>query len=231
MAKIRLGGIAQDIRGSQNGLTFSRNKGGAYVRQRVAPTNVASPARTRQRNIFAAAAKGWSGTINDTQRAAWTSFALVNPVTDIFGASVILSGMAMYVRLNSVLATVGAAAITDPPLSLVVTPNALATGCTFNGGGPSVAFQTAAQATNANTKYYVFGTDQNSVGRSPGRSAYRYIGAYASVAAAIFTNINTEWLAKYTNIVTGAKYGLLIAQVDITSGAVLAGQTFTAIAT
>lgn len=229
MAKIRLGGLVQDVRGSQNGLTFSRNKGGAYVRQRVAPTNVSSEARTRQRNIFSAAAKKWSGSLDDAQRAAWTAFALANPITDIFGASVILSGLSMFVRLNSVLATVSAAEILTPPTDLIVAPQSLGLSVNFNALAQSVSIVTAAQIAQPTTKYYIFATGPVSVGTTPGTSAYRYIGAYLGVAAAATVDITDEFILKYSNVVEGMKYGVLVAQVNTTSGAVLAGQVFTGI--
>lgn len=228
MAKVRLGALAQDIRGSQAGLTFSRNKGGAYVRQRVAPTNVSSDARTRQRNIFSANAKAWSGALTDDQRGAWSLFAAANPITDVFGASIILSGISMYQRLNAVLQTVSEPVISDPPSDLTVDPLALGTALNVGTGFSEMTIATAAQTVVADTLYYIWAAAPMSMGRTPQNSNYRYIGTKPGVAAATSINIQSLYVAKFGTPAAGTKLAVLLAQVSISKGAVLAGQVFTA---
>lgn len=231
MAKIRTGSLVSDVRGSQGGTVFSRNKGGAYTRDRVAPTNVSSDARTRQRNIFSANSKAWGGTLTEDERGAWTVFALANPVTDVFGASILLSGIAMYQRLNSILQTIEEDTIDLPPTDLTVTPNALALGLTVSTTGPVMTVETVTQVLNADTVYYVWVTAPMSPGRTPQNSQFRYLGAYESTATEEALNIAGLFIPKFGTPVAGLKYAVLVAQASVTKGAVLAGQVFTTIAT
>jgi hypothetical protein len=229
MARIKLGGLAQDVRGSLNGTTFSRNKGGAYVRTRVSPVQPRTFYQLRQRSIFATNAKAWSQ-LTDSQRTAWTAFAAANPLTNVFGDSIIVSGLAAYQQLNAVLLTIGQPVISDPPADKTVIPIAAAVGMLSSSTGPLITnleIGTDAQATSATTDYYVFATSVLQPGINPSKSAYRFIGAYSPVAAATAVNILTEYTAKFgSSTATGKKIWAIVAQVSTDSGAVTVGQKF-----
>jgi hypothetical protein len=220
--------LAQDIRGSQGGLTFSRNRGGAYVRARVAPINPNTNAQRAQRTIFGQNAKAWSGSLSDDQRGAWTAFASVNPVTNVFGESIITSGLAMYTRLNSVLQTIGQAGIDDPPSSLVVPEIAAPLSFSVDTGTLEISITTSAQVVSATTVYYVYATQSLPVGKKPGKSAFRFIGAYAPVAAATSINVQADYFAKFGTPVVGQKVTALVNFANKTSGAILLGGYFPA---
>lgn len=61
MARILGGGTFGEMRGKSGSIVFSRNKGGAYIRTLVKPTNPDTLAQRRARNAFATAVTGWSG--------------------------------------------------------------------------------------------------------------------------------------------------------------------------
>lgn len=229
MALIATGSVVSDIRGSIAGTTYSRNKGGLYARARVAPINRNTPAQTFVRNNFAANAKLWSGTFTASERAAWTAFAAANPLVNILGASIIVSGLAMSQKLNQVLSQIGAAFITDPPPDLSVPALATVTGADVSVGGP-VEFETTAQAVVAGAKYYVFATTPLAAGKSPQSSQFRFIAAKAAVAAAVTVDISAEYEAIFpTVLAAGLVVGLLIATVNVDSGAVTPGLRFNAV--
>ena len=54
MAKIKFGMMMTDARGKLGGQVFSKNKGGAYVRTKVTPSNPQTIAQTTRRALFAA---------------------------------------------------------------------------------------------------------------------------------------------------------------------------------
>jgi hypothetical protein len=231
MAKITLGSMVTDARGSVAGVVYSRNKGGNYTRRRVAPINVKSPKQTAVRAAFATNSKLWSGTLTAAQRSAWTSFAAANPLINILGASIIVSGLAMMMKLNQVLAQIGSAAETDPPADLSVPALAAVTGITLATGAPGVTITTAAQTVVAGAKYYVFVTPPLAAGKTPQKSDYRFLGAYAAVAAAVIVDIDSDYSAAYPGLITGNSVGILVATVNTATGAVTPGLVFNGNAT
>jgi len=99
MAKIQFGGGIAAMSGKMAGNVYARNKGGAYMRNWVKPTNPATTAQQNQRNTLALKSAAWR-TLTDEQRASWKSWAEDNPVLDRLGSSVILSGAQAYTKIN-----------------------------------------------------------------------------------------------------------------------------------
>lgn len=229
MATITFGANITDARGSVSGTVFSRNAAGAYTRGRVAPINRRTTLQTQVRANFGANSKAWSGTLTADQRAAWVIFAQANPVPNRVGASIQLSGLAMYNRLNQVLLQIGAAPITDAPSDLSVPPIADSTGAEAESGPPEIAVTTDAQIVSPGVKYYIFATGALAAGRTPPTSAFRFMGAYSAVALAVIVDITTQWVAAFGTTVTGSVVGISVAKVNITTGALSPAIRYTAI--
>jgi hypothetical protein len=229
---MKLGIVATDIRGSVGGTVFSRNLGGAYTRARVAPVNRNTPAQTLVRANFGANAKAWSGTLTDAQRSAWTFFAQANPLVNVLGSSIIVSGLAWLTKLNQRLSQVGEPTITDPPADTSVPALAATTGFTAASGTPGhLNITTAAQVVVAGAEYYVFATGPLSPGRTPPTSAFRFIGAYPAVAAAVAVDISDNWNAIFGSFITGNVIGVAVASINTASGAITPAQRYQTIAT
>lgn len=109
-----------DIRGSVADITFSTNRGGAYIRSKVTPLNPKTTAQASVRQVLADLTKAWGGTLTDEQRAAWTNFADRVPYRDVFGNSRRLTGIAMFVKVNSRLVMAAWPRLDTPPLKLSV---------------------------------------------------------------------------------------------------------------
>lgn len=101
--------------GSLGGNTASHNRGGAYLRSRVVPTDPASSFQVIMRTILGNLATAWQ-TLTDTQRDAWTTYGLNVPVTNALGDTVFLTGQQMYVRNNAARVQAGLARIDDGPV-------------------------------------------------------------------------------------------------------------------
>ena len=128
MALIKLGGLAQDVRGSQNGLTFSRNTAGAYVRAKSSPVQPQTQRQLQQRAIFTQVSQAW-GSLTGAQRTAWNAWALTHPVTNVFGDAITINGNSAFTQINANLLTSGEALQTSPPAAPsapVATPLTLA---------------------------------------------------------------------------------------------------------
>lgn len=72
MATILPGPALSDIRGSVGGVTFSRNRGGAYARARVTTTNPNTPKQTVTRQHFGQLISTWKN-LTSAQRQAWVT--------------------------------------------------------------------------------------------------------------------------------------------------------------
>lgn len=222
MALIKLGGLAQDVRGSLNGTTFSRNKGGAYVRTKVSPVQPRSPAQLRQRLIFGNNAKAWS-TLTDTQRAAWLSFAQANPLVNVFGDSIIISGLAAYQQLNSVLGTIAMPLISDPPTDKSVIPLVPLDNLIASASTGFVQVSTLTQTTVPTSQWYVFATPNLQPGITPNKTFYRFVGSYVSMATSTTFDLTSNWQAIFGVPIAGKKIWAIVATVNTDTGALLPG--------
>ncbi len=106
--------ILADASGSLGGLVASHNRGGQYLRARVVPTNPSSGPQVEMRTIFGNLSTAWQ-TLTQTQRDAWTTYAINVPITDSMGDPLTLTGQQMYVRNNSARIQAGLLRIDDGP--------------------------------------------------------------------------------------------------------------------
>lgn len=124
MAIFTPGPAVASISGSVGGQTFSRNRGGQYMRRRAIPSRVTSPAALNVKALLAAYSQGWQG-LTSAQRAAWLEYARQTPVLNSLGNSFTRSGQQAYVACNTRIALAAGTAITAPPI--VNAPDALLT--------------------------------------------------------------------------------------------------------
>lgn len=123
--------------GSIGGTTYSRNRGGMYMRTRAVPTNPNSDAQQANRAAFAAMAIAWQS-LTSTQRAAWKTYADNVSVVNTLGDPIFLTGQQMFVRCNSMRVYWGLAVVEDGPT-------------TFNIGDlGEVALESATDGDNGN---------------------------------------------------------------------------------
>jgi len=115
MALVKMGALAQDVRGSLAGTVFSRNRGGAYVRQKVSPCQPMSSFSSTARSVFGAQSAAWSAVLDDGQRVAWAAFAALHPWTNVFGDAIILPAVAFFQAVNARLSMAGQVTLEDVP--------------------------------------------------------------------------------------------------------------------
>jgi len=114
MAKIKFGMIVTDGRGKLGGQVFSKNRGGAYIRTKVTPTNPQSTAQTVVRQSFAEYSQNWSA-LSATLITAWNAAVSSWSKTDIFGDLRNPTGKNLYLRLNQNATLAGYPSIDSPP--------------------------------------------------------------------------------------------------------------------
>ncbi len=115
MAKAKYGGGIQDLRGSIAGQVHSRNTYGNYIRQKVSPVQPRTARQLEVRELFSTLSRRFSNILTDEQQEAWRQAAASNPVRDVFGDSITLTGINLYNRLNSLRVLAGLPPLNWPP--------------------------------------------------------------------------------------------------------------------
>jgi len=100
MAIFTSGVVISEIRGSEGGSTFSRNRYGQYIRQRSVPVNPNSARQQAVRADFQSLAERWNSILTAAQRAAWDLYGASVPMLNKLGQQVYLPGFNHYLRSN-----------------------------------------------------------------------------------------------------------------------------------
>lgn len=109
------GTLIGEASGSLAGITFSRNKGGQYIRQRANPTNPGTPQQSAIRSIVGNLSNLWVNTLTPAERDAWETYAANVLLPDAFGDPRQVSGLNMYIRSNTPRLQAGATRIDTAP--------------------------------------------------------------------------------------------------------------------
>jgi hypothetical protein len=112
--KMKFGALVIAGSGKIGGHVASKNKGGAYLRTKVTPSNPQTVAQSNARNILATLSTQWSG-LSDSQRQSFNDAVADFSTTDIFGDLRNPSGINLYVKLNANLINTGQAQLTSAP--------------------------------------------------------------------------------------------------------------------
>lgn len=97
---ITFGGVGTAGSGSIGGVTYSRNRGGAYARARVIPVNPGTPFQSAVRGLLAQLTSLWQTALTAVQREAWDTYALNVPLPGPLGEPRNVGGLGMYIRSN-----------------------------------------------------------------------------------------------------------------------------------
>lgn len=106
------GGAASGKAGS---MVASHNKGGQYLRARTTPTNPRTTAQQGVRNSLGTLASQWRS-LDQDQRDAWGIYGAQVPNINALGDSIIISGIAAFVRANTPRLQAGLSVILDGPV-------------------------------------------------------------------------------------------------------------------
>jgi len=212
---MKWGALVVDGRGKIGGHVASKNRGGAYLRQKVTPTNPQTSYQAAVRNRLSGIATGWRG-LTAAQRAAWNAAVLAFSKTDVFGDLKTPTGSALYQRLNNNLVTCGQSQISDPPI-----PQDVFAFTSFSAavvtGTPAVNL-TFTDAIPAGTYVKLFATAPVSPGISFVKSEYRLIDILTNADTSVHDAI-AEYVAKFGSVgSTGQKLFFKIVPVNGTSG-------------
>lgn len=214
MAKVLYTAVVADMRNKLNGSVFSKNRYGAYVRTKVTPVNPQTTSQQNARNILANNSQAWRG-LTEAQRQSWIDAAPDFPFTDIFGNSKILSGQALYVKLNNNLQIIGEAAIANAPLPVSIPAFAL-TSVTADDSANTVIVAGTTPVPAGFTLVF-----QATPNVTPGKSFVKNLFRNTSFSAAAATSpydISADYTAVFGDPVTGMKIFVRCFLVSTVSG-------------
>jgi hypothetical protein len=201
-ARVQYGEMIADMRGKINGTVHSRNRAGAYMRNKVTPVNPQTSYQSAVRNRLTGRAQAWRG-LTQAQRDAWNAAVSNFKKTNIFGQLRTPSGINLYNRINMNLLNIGASVITDPPLpSAVQALTTLSVAASEGGGTINLTFTPALAA---DSLMVVEATEPLSAGVSFAKNQFRQIDIL-NTADLSPAGIETPYIAKFGSVpVEGTK--------------------------
>lgn len=191
MALIKLGAFVTEVSGKVGGSIFSRNKGGAYVKNRVVPLNPDTNFQSAVRAIFASISQAWSG-LTQNQITAWNNAVGDFPYQNRLGEKKTLSGKALFQRLNDNLLNIGESLITDVPApdapSSVIASNEAPV---FDiGTGDAFSFELQLSESTSNAKAVLECTAPLTPGTNNANNRFRKLAVSSALSAA--TTVDEE---------------------------------------
>ena len=202
MAKVKFSALISEMRNKLNGSVFARNRGGAYLRTKVTPTNPQTAAQVAARSLLTTFSQMWR-TLTPAQHLAWNAVVDQWSTTDVFGDVVNPSGSALFIRLNINISLAGGTVIDTPPtptgavaiseLSIVADASSSLFNITF-----------APATVPADTAMYVEATPMLSPGISNANSKFRKIVTLDPSEASPYLG-GADYLLKFGSITTGQK--------------------------
>ena len=205
--KIKWGALVVDGRGKIGGQVASKNASGAYMKNKVTPSNPQTARQSVVRALFASISAGWSA-LSDAQIAGWNEAVSDWTTTNIFGDLKKPTGKALYQRLNNQAQSAGLSAVTTVPAKLAL-PNSPITAVPIGVTATTLALTGA--DTSASTQVVVFATTPVSSGTKNIKSKLRQIYSAAGdvySATDAFAAYETKFgaIATGQNIFIGVKY-------------------------
>jgi hypothetical protein len=213
--KIKWGALVVDGRGKIGGQIASKNGAGAYMKNKVTPSNPQTARQSFVRALFAAISQGWSS-LTAEQINAWNEAVPNWTNTNIFGDLKKPSGKALYQRLNNQAQSAGLAAVTTVPAKLEL-PNAPITAVPIGIAATTLALTGA--DTSASTQVVVFAAAPVSAGTKNVQGKLRQIytsagDAYSAAAAFAAYEAKFGAVVLGQNIFVGTKYVLASGQAS-----------------
>lgn len=217
MAKVKFSALIAEMRNKLNGSVFARNRGGAYLRNKVTPTNPQTIAQVGARSLLTSFSQNWRS-LTEAQREAWKSVVDQWSTTDVFGDVVNPSGSSLYIRLNINISLAGGTPLSTPPTP--VGADALTSlSVAAAAGAGTVAVTFAPNAVPAGHALYIEGSPMLSPGISNANSKFRYFATEAAAATSPAA-VGTEYIAKFGTLIAGQKLFIRAKFINSATGEV-----------
>ncbi len=218
MPKLRYGAVITDSRGSMDGVTYSKNKGGAFARKRSVPTHKMTAYNSVIRARHATLSKRWSATLSAAQRTGWVNLANANPVTDVFGNTRYLSGFQFYCRVNGVRGQCGLSFLDTAPADQAGTGLLTITMTATTAPLVQVAF--TATPTDADHRLYIFATPPLPNGKTNVTGLMKFVSKSGVSQASSYT-FTGDYTSRFGNPIAGLSITFRVTTERDTRGVLL----------
>lgn len=216
MALIKTGIAVGQISGRVAGNVFSRNRGGAYVRNGAIPTRSTTPYAEAAKARLGDWSKGWAN-LTAVQQMAWKNWAAQNPVINRLGDAITLSGHQAYVQLNINIANAGGGQIDVPPV--VAPPLALQSlAGTYDLGAGTFNLTFTPDPLAANECLAIEAAVVDNPGVNYVQNLYKLVSIQADATDSPITNVDTLLAARFGTIMVGQRVFYRCYVVDQTTG-------------
>lgn len=214
--KIKWGALVVDGRNKIGGQVASRNRAGAYMRNKVTPLNPSTSYQVAARARLASLAQQWRS-LSASQRSTWNNAVSDYKNTDIFGDILTPSGFNLFCKLNANLDVVGASTLTEPANPESVSIFSTISFAADATGGTMVVTVTP-ESLEADERLIVEATPALSAGKNFVKSEYRVIEIVTSVTAGSI-DIASSYADKFgSTLLEGQKIFVRITHVNTNTG-------------
>jgi len=204
-----------DASGSVGGSTYSKNRGGIYLRTRVKPTNPQTVAQATVRNSLGGFSSAWRD-LSDSQREGWNTGALNFPYQNALGLTKILSGQQLFILVNRNLFEIGEPGINNIP-SPEATPGVDSLALTATDA-PTLSLAFTPDPVGADVAWVVEATPMLSAGISFFKNRFRKIGVIPAAGISP-DNLLADWQAVFGTFITaGTKIAVRVHAINKTTG-------------
>lgn len=215
--KIKFGAAVVDGRGKLGGHVFSKNRGGAYMRTKVTPSNPQTSFQVAQRALLASISQAWRA-LTEAQRLAWNSAVAGYATTNVFGDIINPTGANLHTRLNINTSLVGGSTLVLPP-----SPTGIATPydvtISADASTPEMLLNFGLATVPVGTELVVEATGQMSPGIYNANNQFRVIGTLAA-GTATDEDISALYIAKFGGLTVGKKLFVRVKLISKTTGEV-----------
>ena len=219
--KIKFGSIVTDGRGKLGGQVYSRNAAGAYVRNKVTPSNPQTVQQSLLRSTLATFSSGWKS-LTESERAAWIAATVNFAKTDVFGDEVTPTGKNLYTKLNTNLTLINGSTIDNPPTPVAVVEPASLSASIDVGIGNTLNINVGGLDTNQT--YLVFATPALSPGINYVKNRLRLLTTMAGNESQPF-DIQSVYNARFGVPPAGQKVAFKVVPVNTVTGQAGVGLT------
>lgn len=194
--------------GSVAATTSSRNRFGQYRRTRAIPVQPRTPAQVAARSRLSTMAASWRG-LTSAELTSWNSFGQSFTVVNSIGATVHLTGLQCYIKVNTVNLLNGGSAVSTPP----ALPSFVA--CTVTSIDATAAtpiIEASGVAPASGTLFMFYASPQLSPGVSF-NGVYRYLQTGQTFTSGKLS-LQTAYAAKFGTLVSGKKIFVKVVQAQ-----------------
>jgi len=215
MAKVKFSALISEMRNKLNGSVFSRNRGGAYLRNKVTPLNPQTSSQVAARSLLTFFSQAWRG-LTQAQRDSWSGAVSNWSTTDVFGDIINPTGATLYIRLNCNISIAGGTPIVLPPAPLgaaALTELSIVADASAN----TLAVTFAATPVPADHALVLESTGNLSAGISNANSNFRTIDVAAAASASPYA-AGAFQIAKFGAMVAGQKIFVRAKMIRLSTG-------------